>query len=444
MQATASPANGDSQERSLRNRPSFWRSILLELLALLIFVGVFNLLLPNLGDNLNDVTLVVLGVILSVVPAAIWLTIFYRADRTEPEPKQLVITVYLAGLLVAVALNQLVLNVIFDVESWMFDFWWSQFFGEILIVGFLSMGAVYLVVRFLVFMQPEFDERMDGVIYAVAAGLGVATVSNFNYVLRHGGVDLDIGSIRMVVNTLGFASFAGVLGYFIGQARFEKTPLYYVPGGLVIAATLTGLYFFLLDRVGGSGMSSSAWRDLILAGIVAVASTAAVGWLVQRANEETRRLSRLAASGDAWEPLPAAEAAPVAEATGVAPAAAAQADEDTAAFAPEAERAEPLVAVAPPEPAAEESAPAEPAAEEQAPAEPAPAEPAPAEPAAVVEPASGQQAAAESAAEEPPPVEAAAAVEPASGQQVAAEPATGEAHTPAPAKPKRRSKKSEA
>ena len=58
MQATASPANGDSQERSLRNRPSFWRSILLELLALLIFVGVFNLLLPNLGDNLNDVTLV--------------------------------------------------------------------------------------------------------------------------------------------------------------------------------------------------------------------------------------------------------------------------------------------------------------------------------------------------------------------------------------------------
>jgi RsiW-degrading membrane proteinase PrsW (M82 family) len=410
VQATASPANGDLQERSRHNRSSFWRSILLELLALLIFVGIFNLLLPNMGDTLNDVTLIVLGVILSVVPAAIWLTIFYRADRAEPEPKKLVITVYLAGLLVAAALNQLVLKTIFDVESWMFDFWWSQFFGEILIVGFLSMGAVYLVVRFLVFMQPEFDERMDGIVYAVAAGLGVATVSNFNYVLAHGGVDLDIGSIRMVVNTLGFASFAGVLGYFMGQARFEKTPLYYVPGGLVIAATLTGLYFFLLDRVGGSGMSSSAWRDLILAAVVALASTAAVGWLVQRSNEETRRLSRLSASGDAWESLPVAEAVSVTEAASVVQTTAAQPDEAIAAVAPEAELAEPTVAAAPPEPALAEPVPAASAPAASAAGEPTPAEPAAAEPATVeLQAAHG-----------------------------------GEAQASAPAKPKRRSKKSEA
>jgi RsiW-degrading membrane proteinase PrsW (M82 family) len=395
MQTTASPADEHSQEHSLRDRPSFWRSILFELLALLIFVGVFNLFLPNLGDNLNDTALIVLGVIFSVIPAAIWLTIFYRADHAEPEPKKLVITVYLAGLLVAVALNQLVLNIIFDIESWMFDFWWSQFFGEILIVGFLSMGAVYLVVRFLVFTQAEFDERMDGIIYAVAAGLGVATVTNFNYVLRHGGVDLDMGSIRMVVNTLGFASFAGVLGYFIGQARFEKTPLYYVPGGLAIAATLTGLYFFLLDRVGGSGLAASAWRDLVLAAVVALATTAAVGWLVQRTNAETRRVARLTASGDAWEPIPAAEVLP-------APTEAAPATANAEVVAPAMEDAQD----APP-------------ATEAAAAEPAVAEPAAAEP-TVVEPAVAEATVAEPAVEAAaPPAEAAA-------------------------KPKRRSKKAEA
>lgn len=371
MQATASPANANSQERSLNNRTSFWRSILLELLALLIFVGIFNLLLPNLGDNLNDVTLVVLGVLFSVVPAALWLVIFYRADRAEPEPKKLVITVYLAGLLVAAALNQIVLNVMFDVESWMYDFWWSQFFGEILIVGFLSMGAVYLTVRYLVFMQPEFDERMDGIIYAVAAGLGVATVSNFNYVLRHGGVDLDIGSIRMVTNTLGFASFAGLLGYFIGQARFEKTPLYYVPGGLAIAATLTGLYFFMLDRVGGTGLSSSAWRDLFFAAMVAVVTTAAVGWLIQRANEETRRVSRLTASGDSWEPIPAPQpalAAPPDDAQVDAPAAVqAETAAQTAEQAPDGADAEAVPAVS----AGDDAA----AATETAGEEPAPKKP---------------------------------------------------------------------
>ncbi len=376
MQTTASPADAHSQEHSLRNRPSFWRSILFELLALLIFVGVFNLFLPNLGDNLNDTALIVLGVIFSVIPAAIWLTIFYRADHAEPEPKKLVITVYLAGLLVAVALNQLVLNIIFDIESWMFDFWWSQFFGEILIVGFLSMGAVYLVVRFLVFTHAEFDERMDGIIYAVAAGLGVATVTNFNYVLRHGGVDLDMGSIRMVVNTLGFASFAGVLGYFIGQARFEKTPLYYVPGGLAIAATLTGLYFFLLDRVGGSGLAASAWRDLVLAAVVALATTAAVGWLVQRTNAETRRVARLTASGDAWEPIPAVEALPAPTEAAPAPASAevvapAAEDAQDAPPAAEAAAAEPAVV----EPAVAEPTVAEPAAEAAAPPAEAAAKP---------------------------------------------------------------------
>ena len=61
----------------------------------------------------------------------------------------------------------------------------------------------------------------------------------------------DIGSIRMVVNAMGYACFGGILGYFMGQARFEKTPAYYVPGGLGLAALLTGLYFFLLDRTAG-------------------------------------------------------------------------------------------------------------------------------------------------------------------------------------------------
>ena len=113
----------------------------------------------------------------------------------------------------------------------MYTTWWGQLLGEVLLVGALSMGIVYAAVRVVVYMSAEFDERLDGIIYGMAAALGIATVVNFQYVLRHGGVDLDIGSIRMVVNAMGYACFGGVLGYFMGQARFEKTPAYYVPGG---------------------------------------------------------------------------------------------------------------------------------------------------------------------------------------------------------------------
>ena len=302
MQATASP--GDSPqpaERVTRNRFSVWQSTFYASIGLLAFVVIFNFLLPDLGSNLNEGGLIALGLIFSLVPAALWLVIFYRMDRREPEPKRLVVTVYLGGLLLAAALFQPVLGSLFAVDTWLYQTWWSQLLGGILVIGFLSTGIVYLAVRFLVFDDREFDERVDGILYAVAAGLGVATVVNFGYVTQHGGVDLGIGSIRMVTNALGYASFAGLLGYFIGQARFEKVPAYYMPLGVTIAAVLNGVYFFLLDRSGSGQLTNDAWRDLLLGAFLAAVTVGVVAWLVGRANEETLRVSRLSASGDAWE-----------------------------------------------------------------------------------------------------------------------------------------------
>lgn len=306
MQASAIPENSTPGADSSPPRPSFLRSISLELLGLLIFVAVFNLI-AGIGAALNDVGLVIVGLVMAVVPALLWLAIFYRIDRAEPEPKRLVIGVYLTGLLLAAALHLPIFGVIFATESWMGAYWWSQLLGGILVVGIVTMAIVYVSVRVVVFDNPEFDERLDGIIYAVAAGLGVATVSNFVYVVQNGGVDLNIGSIRMVVDTLGYASMAGVLGYFLGQARFEKTPIYYLPVGVLLSATLTGVYFFLIGRTGDSGLTVGGltvevWRDLILGIFMALVVMGAVTYLVRRANEETARVSQLSATGDSWEP----------------------------------------------------------------------------------------------------------------------------------------------
>lgn len=301
MQASAIPENSASGSEPSPPRPGFLRSISLELLSLLIFVAIFNLI-AGIGAALNDVGLVIIGLVMAVVPALLWLAIFYRIDHAEPEPKRLVIGVYLTGLLLAAALHLPIFGVIFATDSWMGVYWWSQLLGGILVIGMVSMAIVYASVRVVVFDNPEFDERLDGIVYAVAAGLGVATVSNFVYVLQNGGVDLNIGSIRMVVDTLGYASMAGVLGYFLGQARFEKTPIYYLPVGVMLSATLTGLYFFLIGRTGGGGLTVEVWRDLILGIFMALVVMGAVAWLVRRANEETARVSQLSAAGDSWEP----------------------------------------------------------------------------------------------------------------------------------------------
>ena len=309
MQANTLP--GDSTRTdgaSTRARPSFLRSVLFELLGLLLFVAIFNLL-PGLGSTLNDSGLILLGLVLALTPAVLWLVFFYRIDRAEPEPKRLVAGVYLTGLLLAAALYVPVFGYLFAVDTWLPVYWWSQLLGGILVVGMTAMAIVYVAVRVVVFDNPEFDERLDGIIYAVAAGLGVATVNNFAYVLQHGGVNLDVGSIRMVTNTLGYASAAAVLGYFLGQARFERVPLYYLPVGVLLGALLTGLYFFILDRAGATSLTGDAWRDLLLGLFLALVTMAAVGWLVRRSNEETARVARVVGDGDHREALPVDTAA---------------------------------------------------------------------------------------------------------------------------------------
>ena len=310
MQASTLPDEAArSRGASPQPRPSFLRSVWFELLGLLLFVAIFNLF-PGIGRALDDGGLILLGSMLALTPAVLWLAFFYRMDRAEPEPKRLVIGVYLAGGLLAAALHLPIFGYLFAVDSWLPQYWWSQLLGGILVVGMVAMAIVYAAVRVVVFDNPEFDERLDGIIYAVAAGLGVATVNNFAYVLQHGGVNLDVGSIRMVTNTLGYASAAAILGYFLGQARFEKVPLYYLPAGVLLGALLTGLYFFILDRAGASSLTGDAWRDLLLGIFLALVTMAAVGWLVRRSNEETLRVSRVVGDGDHWEALPVETTAP--------------------------------------------------------------------------------------------------------------------------------------
>ncbi|MCS6828647.1 MAG: PrsW family glutamic-type intramembrane protease [Caldilinea sp.] len=297
------PPTGGTIGKGARVQRTFLRSISYELMGLLIFVAIFHLL-SAIGAALDETGLLLVSLVMAVVPALLWLAVFYRMDRAEPEPKQLVLGVYLTGLLLMAALYQPLFGVLFAMEGWLRVYWWSHLLGGVLVTGMASMAIVYAAVRIVAFNNPEFDERLDGVIYAVAAGLGVATVHNFVYVVRYGGVDLDVGSIRIVVNALGYAGVAGMLGYFIGQARFEKTSVFYLPAGVVLSAALLGLYFFLIEQTASTGLRAEFWRHLLLGLFLTLLIMGAVSWLVRRANEETARVAQLAATGDRWEPKP--------------------------------------------------------------------------------------------------------------------------------------------
>ena len=150
----------------------------------------------------------------------------------------------------------------------------------------------YAAVRYSIYQSREFDERVDGIIYGTAAGLGYATMLNIQFVIDSQGADLRAALIRIVVTALAQASFSGITGYFLARAKFEDEPIWWLPSGVMLAAILNGVFTYVRGeittaRLSLSGGGFTPWPGLILATVMALAVLLLLGRLIQRANQIT-------------------------------------------------------------------------------------------------------------------------------------------------------------
>ncbi|HEY5730399.1 MAG TPA: PrsW family glutamic-type intramembrane protease [Anaerolineales bacterium] len=270
-----------------RQRTWLWPSDLTTLLLSIGFVLLAFGLDRWLQPNLTSVMLIILGIIMSFIPAGLWLMLFYRRDRYEPEPKSLVFKVFGLGMLLAWGLGGRVLNFLFNVDNWLYTNWWTQLAGGILVVGFTQEYLKYIAVRASVYGLPEFDERTDGIIYGTAVGLGYATALNIDLIVASGGVDLGSGAFRIAITALAHASFAGVTGYFLAKQKFERHPIWWMPLGVTTAAVLNGLFYYLrniisIGQITSAGGSSNPWTGLFLAAGFAILLTWTLSKLIQQ------------------------------------------------------------------------------------------------------------------------------------------------------------------
>jgi RsiW-degrading membrane proteinase PrsW (M82 family) len=264
-----------------------------QIVGLLVFVGLVALGASRTQLRLEGAALVWAGIVLAIVPALFWLAFFYQQDRLEPEPKQFVSGVFLLGAFLASAAGIPVVRDLFQVQEWMPRSTAANILGSVLVIGFVQEFLKYAAVRYSVYLSHEFDERIDGIIYGTAAGLGFATMLNIHYVTDHAGVDLSVGVVRIAVTALAHASFAGISGYFLGRAKFEKEPVWWLPLGVIIAAVLNGLFTFVRGEIVTVGLRYRPLNGLGLAAVVALMTFFALNFLMRRAN----RLTLAARSG---------------------------------------------------------------------------------------------------------------------------------------------------
>jgi RsiW-degrading membrane proteinase PrsW (M82 family) len=275
-------------QKVTQDRRGLWVSIVVGVVALLAFVGLVSLLANVTQLSLTGTPLVLVGIVVSLVPAVIWLGVFVQQDRLEPEPKRFILGVFVLGGLLAQAVGIPAIRDLFRVQDWLtVSRPLVNLLGAILIIGFIQEYLKYAGVRFTVFGSSEFDERVDGIIYGAAIGVGFATVLNINYVVSSGGVHLGIGVMRIVIVTLAQATFAGVSGYFLGRAKFEEMPFWWLPAGVTLAAVLNGVVSVLLQEVSTQGLRFTPAYGLVLAAAVAGATFAVLFVTIRRINAAT-------------------------------------------------------------------------------------------------------------------------------------------------------------
>ncbi len=258
--------------------------------GIVVFAAIVAVLGGLVSGGLTGSVLLGAGVVIAVVPALIWLAAFYQQDRLEPEPKEYVFGIFLLGALLAAAVGQPVIRDLIRVQDWAGENAIIAILASIFIIGIVQETLIYAALRHTIYRSSEFDERVDGIIYGAAVGLGYATTLNIQYVISHGGVDLGVGVLRVAVAALAQASFAGVIGYFLGRAKFENMGMFWLPGGLVLAAVLNGLVTYLLGEVSTIAATSvrssvfTPWLGLVVAVVVAGATFFVLFTLIRRLN----------------------------------------------------------------------------------------------------------------------------------------------------------------
>jgi RsiW-degrading membrane proteinase PrsW (M82 family) len=231
-----------------------------------------------------------LAAVMAAIPAVLWLGFFYLMDRHEPEPKQLVAGVCVLGALIAGPLADFVQvqaapPVALAVPG-LSAFSLDRIVHAVLVIGLSQEMCKYAVVRYTIYMSREFDEPMDGIVYMMACGTGFAVWVNYHRLSgQNHEVYLSIGAAQAVVTTLAHASFAGLLGYVMGRAKFSRrsAPIrgLLILLGLLGAAAFNGQFTLVENWVLQRGLAQHPWYGVGYAALIASAMFGII-WLVSR------------------------------------------------------------------------------------------------------------------------------------------------------------------
>ncbi|MBI9108569.1 MAG: PrsW family intramembrane metalloprotease [Spirochaetales bacterium] len=178
------------------------------------------------------------NILCAVVPALLLVFYFYRRDSQKKEPAMLIWKIFILGFFSVIP--AVIIELFLEPFTALSNPLQSIFARAFIIAALVEEGIKLTVVRLFIYKRVEFDEITDGIIYTVTAAMGFACFENILF--STGGLSTIL--LRAVTAVPLHALASGIMGYYIGLSRFNKTGG--MMKGLAIAVLIHGLYDFFL------------------------------------------------------------------------------------------------------------------------------------------------------------------------------------------------------
>lgn len=181
-------------------------------------------------------------IILSLAPVFIIAGYIYFRDKYEKEPIRLLILALLFGALIVIPV--MFAGRFFDGFTPMFAGLFAAAWKAFVVAAFTEELFKFLALYLLIWKSPEFNDKFDGIVYAVFVSLGFAAVENVLYVLGSG---YGTGFMRAVTAVPAHAIFGITMGFYFGMAKFYvKQQRQLKIKALLYPIILHGIYNFIL------------------------------------------------------------------------------------------------------------------------------------------------------------------------------------------------------
>ena len=199
-----------------------------------------------------------------LIPALFWLWFWLREDKASPEPKILIATAFIAGMLIVPLVLPLQ------------QFAMQRFAGDNLVFVWVIIEEVlkYSAALIVVLWNKAVDEPIDTIIYMVSIALGFAALENALFIFNP-LVDGDYtssfltGNFRFLGSTLLHVLASGTVGVAMALSYYKRDLVKIVSAttGLFIAIILHAFFnFTIMDASGETviGVFMFVWMGVIV------------------------------------------------------------------------------------------------------------------------------------------------------------------------------------